>query len=68
MDRIIVKKPITRISFTPNFFAINNPPPIVRIHARHIVYDRIYRYILQSLEQNETMFIISFLQEYRRSG
>ena len=34
--------PIKNILLMPNLFANNNPPPIVKIHAGHIVYDRIY--------------------------
>lgn len=38
-EKVIVNKLIDKISLTPNFFAINSPPPIVIIHAGHIVYD-----------------------------
>lgn len=31
-----VKMPTEKISLTPSFFAINNPPPIVKTHAGHI--------------------------------
>lgn len=40
-EKIMVIIPIERISLTPSFFANNNPPPIVIMHAGHIVYDKI---------------------------
>ena len=39
--------PIANILFIPNLLANSNPPPTVKIHAGHIVYDRICLYKLQ---------------------
>ncbi len=40
--------PIANRLFIPNLLAISNPPPIVKTHAGHIVYDRIYCYSFQT--------------------
>ncbi len=39
--------PIINRLLIPNLLANNNPPPIVKTHAGHIVYDRICLYKLQ---------------------
>ncbi|VVA43711.1 hypothetical protein CANDROIZ_220019 [Candidatus Roizmanbacteria bacterium] len=41
IEKNIIIKPIAKTSLIPSFLAINNPPPIVKIHAGHITYDRI---------------------------
>ena len=41
-DSRTVKIPIASKLFIPNLLANNNPPPIVKTHIGHIVYDKIY--------------------------